>query len=240
MRRRRLRKYVVLAVLAVATPVSAESLLDKLLRVSGLTATPAQMRPAGDTVEAGNIWIADLDRRTARAVTTGGGYRSPIFSPVTGSLYALNGDAIVRISLENGAAGALQKALAVVKLVGFDSKNDDEIVVLLDVDRDASPLGIVSLNSGRITPLLHDVKNQPERAVLDQIRGQDRAYGNTIVYVQTETKQGLARTVEWTDIYVRRGTGAPQNVSACNGTNCGQPALSSDKRSLAFVKAEGH
>src|SRR5882757_2822787 len=54
MRRHRLRKYVVLAVLAVATPVSAESLLDKLLRVSGLTATPAQMRPAGDTVEAGN------------------------------------------------------------------------------------------------------------------------------------------------------------------------------------------
>jgi hypothetical protein len=75
MRWRRLSKYVVLAGLAVAPPSAAESLLDKLLRISGLTASPAQMRAPDVMVEAGNIWIADLDRRTARAVTTGGGYQ---------------------------------------------------------------------------------------------------------------------------------------------------------------------
>jgi hypothetical protein len=235
-----LSKYGVIAVLAVAPPASAESLLDKLLRVSGLTASPAQMRPADDTVEAGNIWVADLDRRTARAITTGGGYRSPIFAPVTGGLYALNGDAIVRISLETGAAAAIQRVPAVIKLVGFDSSNDDEIVVLRDAGSDASPLGVVSLKTRGIRPLFYDAKNQAERGALGQIRGQDRDYGDTVVYVQTVTKQGLARTVGWTDIFVRRGTGAPQNVSACNGTSCGQPALSSDGRSLAFVKAEDH
>ncbi len=240
MRWRRLSKYVVLAVLAVAPPSAAESLLDKLLRISGLTASPAQMRAPDVMVEAGNIWIADLDRRTARAVTTGGGYRSPIFPPVTGNIYALKGDAIVRISPENGAAVAMQRVPAVIKLIGFDSRNDDDIVVLLDAGSDASPLGVVSLKSRRIRPLLYDAKNKAERDVVDWIRGQDRAYGDTIVYVQTETKQGLARTVEWSDIYVRRGSGAPQNVSSCNGTNCGQPALSSDGRSLAFVKVENH
>jgi len=111
-------------------------------------------------------------------------------------------------------------------------------VVLLVAGGDASPLAVVSLKGGRITPLPYDAKNRAERGVLQQIRGQDRIYGDTIVYVQTETKQGLARRIEWTDVYVRRGTGAPQNVSACSGVSCGQPTLSSDGRSLAFVKVQ--
>jgi Tol biopolymer transport system component len=31
----------------------------------------------------------------------------------------------------------------------------------------------------------------------------------------------------------------PQNVSGCDGVNCGQPALSPDGRRVAFVKAGG-
>ena len=239
MTRRDLTKYMALAaLLAFAPGAAAESLVDKLLRVSGLTASPAQMRAPGDPVGAGNIWIASLDRHTARAVTTGGRYRSPIFLPVAGSLYALDGETIVRISFEDGAAVAMQKVAGVIKLVGFDSADSDQIVVLLDAGSDGSPLGVVSLKSRRIAPLPYDAKNKAERGILEQIRGQDRAYGDTIVYVQTETKQGLARSVEWTDVYVRRGAGAPQNVSACNGVSCGQPALSSDGRSVAFVKLE--
>src|SRR5262249_25046101 len=76
--RRDLTKYVALAaVLAFASGAAAESLVDTLLRVSGLTASPAQMRAPGDPVGAGNIWIASLDRPAARAVTTRGRYRSP-------------------------------------------------------------------------------------------------------------------------------------------------------------------
>ena len=57
------------------------------------------------------------------------------------------------------------------------------------------------------------------------------------VYSETESKRGLSRTIEWTDVYLRRGTAAPRNVSACDGVNCVQPALSPDGRSVAFVKA---
>jgi hypothetical protein len=238
MREQRLRAYVALAaMLAVAPEAAAESLVDKLLRISGLTASPAQMRDS-DAVGAGDIWIADLDRHTTRALTIGGGYRSPIFSPAAGSLHALNGDTIFRISREDGTAVAVQTVAGVVKLVGFDANDADEIVVLLAAGIDGSSLAAVSLKSRRITPLPYDADSKAEQRILEQIRGQDRVYGDTIIYVQTETRQGLARSIEWTDVYVRRGARAPQNVSVCNGVRCGQPALSSDGRSLTFVKVQ--
>jgi Tol biopolymer transport system component len=57
--------------------------------------------------------------------------------------------------------------------------------------------------------------------------------------VKTESKRGLSRTLEWTDVYLRRGCGTPQNVSACDGINWGEPALSPDGARVAFVKSGG-
>jgi Tol biopolymer transport system component len=62
-------------------------------------------------------------------------------------------------------------------------------------------------------------------------------YGDTRVYTETESKRGLSRNIEWTDVYLRRSNAAPLNVSTCDGVNCIQPALSPDGRSVAFVKA---
>ena len=56
-----------------------EPLLTKLLRIAGLTAAPSQMRGPADDAAVGNIWMVSIDRRDARALTTDGGYRSPIF-----------------------------------------------------------------------------------------------------------------------------------------------------------------
>jgi Tol biopolymer transport system component len=75
--------------------------------------------------------------------------------------------------------------------------------------------------------------------MLAQVRGQERTYGDAAVYVKTESKRGLSRTIEWTDVYFRRGSSPPQNLSACDGVNCGQPSLSPDGRRIAFVKAGG-
>ena len=85
----------------------------------------------------------------------------------------------------------------------------------------------------------HDAKSAQEGRILTQIRGQDRVYGDIRVYTETESKRGLARSIEWTDVYLRRGAATPQNVSACDGVNCAQPALSPDGRSVAFVKTDG-
>jgi hypothetical protein len=193
------------------------------------------MRDSGDEVKAGNIWIASLDRRTAKALTSDGGYGSPVFSPTDGNLYALKGDMIVRIAVEGGKPSSLRKVSGALKLIGFDGKNPDEMLVLLD-NGAGSPLAIVSLKSGAVTLLPYNAKSDEDRRMLAQVRGQDRVYGDKFVYTKTESKRGLSRNIEWTDVYIRRGNAAPQNISACDGVNCVQPALSPDGRSIAFVK----
>jgi hypothetical protein len=225
--------------LAFALPAAAaaESLVEKLLRVSGLTASPAQMRNPGEEVDAGDVWMVPADGGTPVALTTGGGYRSPIFAPADGSIVALRGDTLVRIPAGGGSAVPVQRAPGILKLVGFDTGNADEIVVLLDGG--AAPVGVLSMKSGKVTPLPYDAKSNAERRMLAQVRGQERTYGDASVYVRTESKRGLSRTIEWTDVHFRRGNAPPRNVSACDGVNCGQPALSPDGRRIAFVKSGG-
>jgi hypothetical protein len=229
----------VAAALAVPVGAGADTLIDTLLRVAGLTAASAQMRGPRDEVEAGNIWIADLDRRTVSALTTDGGYRSPVFSPADGSVYALKGDTMVRFPPEGGNAVAVQKVAGALKLVGFDGKSTDEVVVLLDIGTAGSPLGVVSLKSGRVTPLPYNPQSDDQQRMLAQVRGQRRVYGDTSVYTKTESKRGLSRPIEWTDVYLRRGDAAPENISACDGVSCVQPALSPDGQRVAFVKTGG-
>jgi hypothetical protein len=228
-------RLVVAVVLSMPAAAHAQSLIARLLRIAGLTAAPTQMRGPGDDVESGNIWIANLDQRTTRALTSDGGYRSPVFSPADGgAIYALKGDTIVRLPAGASNPPAV-KAPGAIKLVGFDGNSTNEIVVLFDaVD---SPLGTMSLKTGSVTPLPYDPKADDQRRMLAQIRAQDRAYGDTKVYTKTESKRGLSRTIEWTDVYLQRGNAAPQNISACDGVSCVQPALSSDGRRVAFVKA---
>jgi hypothetical protein len=227
----------VITALSAHTCTAQETLVQKLLRIAGLTAAPSQMRGPGDEVDPGNIWIADLNRHTTKAVTNDGGYRSPVVSS-DGKIYALKGDTIVRMSLGGGAAAPVQKAPGATKLVGFENDSGDDIVVLLDAAAAASPLAVVSLGSGKVTPWSYDPRSDDQRRIVAQVRAQDRVYGDTTVYAKTETKQGLSRNLEWTDVYIRRGSGAPQNISRCDGDNCVQPALSPDKQSVAYVKTQ--
>jgi hypothetical protein len=213
----------------------ADTLLERLLRVAGLTAAPTQMREPGDDIGVGTIWIANLDRGVASPVTSDGDYRWPVFSPIDGSVFALNGDTVVRIPANGGRPIGVQKVPSAAKLVGFDGANPDELVILLESG--SSPLALLSLTNGKVTPLPYQASSTEHSGMLAQIRSQERVYGTTRVYVRTESKQGLARVIEWTDVYLRRGDETPRNVSGCDGVSCAQPALSPDGRRVAFVKA---
>jgi len=232
----RLVMRLAVVLLLSAAVAGQESLLQRLLRIAGLTAAPSQLRGPGEAVEPGNIWIVPTDRGTPKALTLDGGYTSPIFSN-DGRVYALKGDTLVRLPQETGAGVAVHKVPRALKLVGFDAANADELVVLLDAPQGSSPLGVVSLSSGRVTPLAVDPASEEQRRMLAQIRGQERSYGTTSVYTRTERRRGVSRNQEWSDVFVRAGTAAPRNVSACNGVNCMQPALSPDGRSVVFIKA---
>jgi hypothetical protein len=87
-----------------------------------------------------------------------------------------------------------------------------------------------------VTPLPHDRSSQEHRDIIAHVKGWERVYGGTSVYVKTEVKQGMSGAVEWTDVYLERGTG-PVNVSRCDGVNCGQPSLSHDRNRVVFIKA---
>ena len=216
-----------------------EPLLTKLLRIAGLTAAPSQMRGPADDAAVGNIWMASVDRRDARALTTDGGYRSPVFLPNGSTVLALRGSTIVRLGVSGRNAPPVPLTTGVAKLVGVDSANASEVVVLLEApDPSDSPLAAVSLQNGAVTALTFDASNEAHRRLLAQIRAQDRSYGDTAVYTKTETKPGLSRPIEWIDVFVKRGAAPPQNVSACDGVNCVQPALSRDGQRVVFVKVQ--
>lgn len=224
------------AVLAFQTPAPKETFLEKLLRIAGLTAAPSQMRGPSDEVLSGNIWTVPVGGGAAKGLTTDGGYRSPVFSPSDGTIYALRENVIVRVPIRGGASAKVHDATGIVKLVGFDRSSPDEVVVLLD-DAGGSLLGVASLRSGKVTRLPYDANSKEEQRALAQVRGQDRVYGKTTLYIKTETKQGISRPIEWTDVYIQ-SDGPPRNISACDGVSCVQPALSPDGRTVAFVKAE--
>jgi len=212
---------------------AAESLLARLLRIAGLTAAPSQMREPEDTA-AGDVWTVTVDQGSARSLTQGGGYRSPIFA-ADGRLYALKDSGVVQVAQSEGATA--MKVPNIVKLVGFDTERRDELVVVVEPRAGGSPLAVVSLTNRTVTPLPFDGTSQQEQLVVAETRGQERVYGDTTVFVKTESRRGLSREIRWTDVYVRRGSADAQNVSNCDGANCAEPALSPDRRTVAFVKS---
>jgi hypothetical protein len=222
-------------VLSIPVAATADTLTEKLLRIAGLTAAASPMGGAPMEVEPGNLWMAAADKGTGKALTTDGGYVSPIISP-DGRVYALKGGALVRLPQETGAGIVVHNVPGAVKLVGFDGASPDDLVLLLDAPSPGSPLGVLSLKSGRVTPLPYDAASEEQRRMLAQIRGQNREYGTTRVYAKTESRRGPSGRLQWTDVYIRRGTAAPRNVSMCDGVSCVQPALSPDGLGVVFIK----
>jgi hypothetical protein len=226
-----------LLVLALLTPQarprSGETLLQKLLRVAGLTAAPSQMRAPGDP-EPGDVWIVSVEARAPRALTNEGGFRSPVFAPGDALVYALRSGVVVSIPIGGGPAAPQGRAPGVVKLVGFDGP--DDLVVLTAAQPPASPVALFSLKSGQLVALPYDATSPEERRLVAFMRGDERVYGDTRVYSELVSREGALRPIESTDVFLVKGTAAPVNLSACGGINCSAPALSRDGRQVAFVQ----
>lgn len=56
----------------------------------------------GDEVPSGELWLADLDSRGSRALTSSAGYLSPVFLPGTKDILALQGTDAVRVPAGGG------------------------------------------------------------------------------------------------------------------------------------------
>lgn len=223
-----------------ASKLHTESFWHKVLRVSGIAESPSTLKGPGDEVEHGQIWVAEIAEGGTRKLTNSGGFRSPVFMPGGKDILALEGTSVVRVSLPSGKVTNLYAVAGIRKLVGFSRDNPDQVLALVMAHDSSGHPGVafLSVSGGKLDPLSYDPLSSEDRHMLEHLSAWDRDYGETSVYVNQQTKSGMAGTLSWTDVFLKKGSNAPVDVSNCDGINCGQPSLSPDGKLLAFVRAD--
>jgi hypothetical protein len=210
-----------------------------LLKFLGISDSPSTLKGPGDEVTSGELWLADLDSRSTRALTSGAGYRSPVFMPGTNDVLALQGTDVVRIPSRGGEGKKLHSVDAIVKLVGAGSDDPEKVLILLRGGADGHPrVGFLNVSTGAVTGVPYDLASNQDLQMLESLQGWSRTYGDRQIYVKRKTKHALSGIVEWSDVFLKVGDQEPVDVSQGDGVNCGQPSLSENGHLLVFVKAE--
>jgi hypothetical protein len=214
-----------------------QSFWATVLRVTGISATPSQLKGPDDEIQAGDIWVADLARKTRLQVTRYGGYRSPVFLADDDQILALKGNTMMQVSLSGAELKSLYNLENITKIVGMDKADPDKVLILLQNAVGSDTAGVLSLKSGQVTLMPDDRESPDYISMISHMREWERVYGDTKVYVRSESKSVMGGTVGWTDVYLKQRNSSPLNVSRCDVVNCGQPSLSNDGRQVVFVKA---
>lgn len=217
---------------------AATSFTERLLKFLGISASPSTFKGPGDEVVTGDVWLADLESKTTRALTTTGGYRSPIFMSGSKDILALRGTDVMRISSAGGEGKKLYSVDGIAKLVGCSSEDLDKAVILLRGETDVRPrVRVLTISTGTIIVIPYSSSSSQDLQMVESLQGWTRTYGDRELYVESQSKQAFSGTVEWTDVFLRVGNAKPVDVSQCDGTNCGQPSLSENKHLVVFVKS---
>jgi len=141
-----------------------------------------------------------------------------------------------RISITaGGRTRRLVSSAGISKLIGFDRERPDRVLILRAQTN--AEIAVLSLATGEVSTVGYDPQSSADRIFLAHLRGEERAYGNTTLYVRKEGRSDVTGAVlEWTDVFIKEGDKRPRNLSQCDGVNCSQPSLSADRRRVAFVR----
>ena len=225
---------VLVAALTIAmTASAAETWLQRVLSIAGLTAAPSP-RSAG-LVESGNVWVATVDGSTTTRWTVAGGFGSPVFDAGGVALYAMQHDNLVRIAAPNAEPEVVRKVVGIDKLIGFDPRVPTDLIVLMRDER--APLAVLSISGVSLIRQPVDLSVRDQQRVLANMRGQNRTSGMLRIIVDKVDKESLAGVIEWTDVFAEDGATARRNISRCDGVNCFQPALSPDLSRVAYIRS---
>lgn len=220
-------------------PPQAESFWRKVLRVSGIAASPSTLKGPGDEVQQGQVWVVEVHSgQPPRGLTPQGGYRSPVFLPGGTAILALRGSNVIRVSLADGSPTTLFPVTGLAKLVGFSMDDSNALLVLTRDASSHSAPAFLDVRSGKLTSVPYDPSSTDDRHMLEHLSAWERSYGDTLLYVSQQTKSGMAGTLSWTDVFLKQSGQPPLDISKCDGTNCGQPSLSSDGRLVAFIRSD--
>jgi hypothetical protein len=226
-----------------SAPVSKQkpqtSFTEKLLKFLGIADSPGTLKGPGDEVTSGELWLADLQAKTKRALASGEGYRSPIFWAGSKDILVLRDTEVVRVPSTGGEGKSLYSVQGILKLVGASSEDPTTVLILVRDQTGGRPrVGLLTVSTGAVAPVPYDPASSQDLQMVENLAGWSRTYGNQHVYVQKQHKQALSGTVEWHDVFVQVDGNPPVDVSQCDGVNCGQPSLSPDGHWLVFVRAK--
>lgn len=222
--------------IAISHPAAAESLWQKILRITGISATPSQQKAPEEEMSAGGmIWIGDPAAGTRRRVREDGEFRSPIFAPDDSTIVALRNGWLWRMDVETGRGDKTHHLSAVTKLIGKDRDNPDKVLVLREENGKEAP-AFLSLTSGKLTDIPFDAQSSEDRKLLNHLKGWERDYGKVSIYPREQRRESIVGPVEWQDVFYKKDDAEPINVSRCDGDNCGQPSLSSDGTKVVYVR----
>jgi len=219
-------------------PKKPETFLHKLLRISGIAASPSTLKGPGDEVVSGQVWLVEVASQKPKSLSSETGYSSPVFAQSGGSIFALHGTDVVRLDLSGGNAQKVCSIPDIQKLVGTSQEDTDKVLILRSDSSKNSVVGLLSVSTGKVEILPYDPASSEDRQMFEHLRGWDRVYGDKSVFVKRQNKQSLSGPVQWTDVFLKDGTNQPVNLSACDEVNCGQPSLSPDGKLLVFIRAQ--
>ena len=215
------------------------SFTERLLKFLGISSSPGTLKGPGDEVTSGELWLADLQARTTRALNSNDGYRSPIFLADDKDVLALRGTEVVRVPRAGGEGKKLYSVAGILKLVGASSEDPTAVLILLRGEAGGHPrVGLLTVSTGAVTPVPYNAASSQDLQMVEDLGGWSRTYGDRRVYVGRQGKQALSGRVEWSDVFLQVGNQPPLDVSQCDGDNCGQPSLSPDALCLVFVRTK--
>jgi hypothetical protein len=226
-------------VAAFAAEKQQSSFWKKLLKFTGISASPGQMKsPDEDLATPGQVWLADLSTGEQKKLTEELGFRSPIFTANGKAVLLVRSNQLYQLQLEDGPPRRLFEIPGLVKLIGFDREATNEVCCLVRVDS-VWQVQTVSLPDGAINKIEHDPDSREDRRLLTYLKGWEREYEPDLsLYPARQTKVGLSgQVVAWNDIILKRTGAKPQNVSKANGYDCSQPSLSPDANKVVYIKA---
>ena len=223
--------------LTAQSPKKNESVWDKLLRIAGVSATPAALR-GEEQVAAGDVWLVTVAPNPVPQRVTRGRYRSPVFDSQGTSILALQNGELYRIPVGGDTPIKLYSLNGVSKLVGVSRDEPDQLLVLAQENGRVPGAAMVSIATGTLQRIPHNLDSTEDQVMLAHLAGWERVYGDTRLYMEKNEKEGPGGvTTEFTDIYLKRGSEPPMNLTNGSNISSSQPSLSADGRRVVLIRA---
>jgi len=226
-----------------ALPQKTEGFWAKVLKVLGITATPANQKGDEDPTVQGDIWVYKVDSKLASPVKQGN-FSSPIFLPSGNVVLALSGEKVVKIDvvlegtqISAGTAAELATIPGIIRLIAVQSDAADQVLILTDMDHDNCPgVAVLNLNDRSVVPLTH-TNSKEDGNLIDYLRRSEREYDDgTKLEVRMEIKKKDGKDLQAVNAYLKLPGKDYANISRCPaGVNCGQPSVSNDRKYVLFV-----